>query len=91
MVGASRISLTPSREMASSMPCGVKLGSTTWVPPLMNSAVIAAKSARWNIGIECRNTVSSAKRPAVREAVAEKNRLLWLSITPFGKPVVPPV
>ncbi|MCY1547355.1 hypothetical protein D9M68_834070 [compost metagenome] len=77
--------------MASSTSCGVKAGNTTWVPPVMNNATIAAKSARWNIGIACRNTASGPKRPDASEPVAEKNRLLWLSITPLGKPVVPPV
>ncbi|MNQ66574.1 hypothetical protein D3C85_810670 [compost metagenome] len=91
MVGASRISLTFSWSMASSTPCGVKVCKTAWVPPVMNSPVIAAKSARWNIGIACRNTVPKPRRPWDKELSAEKATLLWLSITPLGWPVVPPV
>ncbi|MNQ91571.1 hypothetical protein D3C85_1069590 [compost metagenome] len=84
MVGASRISLTFSWSIASSTPCGVKDCTIACVPPLINNAVIAAKSARWNIGIACRKTASAVKRPWAREFNAEKATLLWLSMTPLG-------
>ncbi|MCY1464873.1 hypothetical protein D9M71_829490 [compost metagenome] len=54
MVGANSTSLMRSLARISSTCFGTKADCTTWVPPLMNSAVMAAKSARWNIGITCR-------------------------------------
>ncbi|MNT27355.1 hypothetical protein D3C72_1629820 [compost metagenome] len=77
--------------MASSVVCGVKFGSTTCLPPLVNKALTAAKFARWNIGMTCRKTAFAPQRPDISDASAERQMLLWLSITPFGKPVVPPV
>ncbi|MNO80703.1 hypothetical protein D3C76_719170 [compost metagenome] len=91
MVGASSISLIFSLSITLSTPCGVKPGTTTCVPPLMNSAVRQAKAARWNIGIECMKRELGPARPFISEFIAEKATLVWLSITPFGNPVVPPV
>ncbi|MNP82132.1 hypothetical protein D3C76_1806760 [compost metagenome] len=58
---------------------------------MRNNAVMAAKSARWNIGITCRNEALALYEPPWIAASAEKATLVWLSITPLGKPVVPPV
>ncbi|MNZ94431.1 hypothetical protein D3C78_1135370 [compost metagenome] len=91
MVGASRTSVMRSRAMVSSTTFGTKDGSTTWVPPVMNSAVMAEKSARWNIGITCRYWVCARQLPPFTTPREEKATLVWLSITPFGNPVVPPV
>ncbi|MCY1464030.1 hypothetical protein D9M71_820050 [compost metagenome] len=52
---------------------------------------MAEKSARWNIGMACMNTAPWPKKPLAWHASPAKARLLWLIITPLGKPVVPPV
>ncbi|MCY1244216.1 hypothetical protein D3C76_1204050 [compost metagenome] len=61
------------------------------MPPLLNSDTMAAKPARWNIGMECRKIVPATQRPITCDARELKHTPLWLSITPLGKPVVPPV
>ncbi|MNY16656.1 hypothetical protein D3C86_1499330 [compost metagenome] len=52
---------------------------------------MAAKHARWNIGMTCSITIVSSKVPVIGWLQAEETRFVWLSITPLGKPVVPPV
>ncbi|MNE36594.1 hypothetical protein D3C80_1304090 [compost metagenome] len=61
------------------------------VPPLINSEVIAEKSARWNIGIACRKRSSGRQEPEITTLIDDTHTLLWLSMTPLGNPVVPPV
>ncbi|MCY1245709.1 hypothetical protein D9M72_588770 [compost metagenome] len=91
MVGASSVSVTRSLAMVSSTVCGTKFGSTTWVPPLVSRAETPMKPAMWNIGMTCRTFALIPLAPCSRTPMMPKPALLWLIITPFGKPVVPPV
>ncbi|MCY1456457.1 hypothetical protein D9M71_736780 [compost metagenome] len=91
MVGASSTSETRSLAMASSTVCGTKPGSTTLVPPLPSKAATLAKPPMWNIGITCSTIAFRPLAPFSRTDMVPKPILVWLIITPFGKPVVPPV
>ncbi|MOA36286.1 hypothetical protein D3C78_1578000 [compost metagenome] len=91
MVGASIRSDTPSRMMVCRAASPVKAGRITCTPPDTSRLYMAEKSARWNIGMACRNAVPHLKKPLLWDASEAKARLFWLIITPLGKPVVPPV
>ncbi|MDT4825309.1 hypothetical protein FQZ97_585910 [compost metagenome] len=58
MVGASMTSVTCSSMTACRAASPLNAGSTTCTPPVTSWPYIAEKSARWNIGMACRNTES---------------------------------
>ncbi|MNP70816.1 hypothetical protein D3C76_1670990 [compost metagenome] len=50
-----------------------------------------AMSARWNMGATRSMLSSGRKNGSPARAIWLLQKLRWLSITPLGKPVVPPV
>jgi hypothetical protein len=50
IVGTSRALVTPCSWMAASTEVGSNIGTTTCVPPTIDWAAHAARSARWNMG-----------------------------------------
>ena len=92
MVGTSRVSVTWCSAIAVATPTGVNIGTMTWVDPLSIATDQAARSARWNIGAQCRKRPSLVMTSVELIApIAAMSRLSWLSCTPLGRAVVPPV
>ena len=84
--------MTSWRAIASATPAGVNIGTITWVPPTTLRATHAAPSARWNIGAACRRRPPGVmNEPEAALPSADASRFAWLSTTPLGVPVVPPV
>ncbi len=80
------------RSTATATASGVKPGRMTWVPPTTLRATQPEPSARWNIGALCnKRPLGSRNCPVANAPSAAVMRLVWLSITPLGVPVVPPV
>ncbi|MNE70496.1 hypothetical protein D3C80_1662890 [compost metagenome] len=48
-------------------------------------------AARWNIGAMCRVKASAGTGTSAARATAAVHRFMCDCITPFGRPVVPPV
>ena len=80
-----------SRSIAASTAAASNRGSATWVAPTHVHASRLAMPATWNIGHTCSQRWSGRWPVAARLCCALASRLPWLSITPFGVPVVPPV
>ena len=91
MVGTSVVWVIRSRAIAASTAAGSKRGSTTWSAPTQVHANRFATPATWNIGQTFRKRVSLRWPVATRLWRALASRLAWLSMTPLGVPVVPPV
>ncbi|MNC57151.1 hypothetical protein D3C75_1067940 [compost metagenome] len=82
--------VTPCSAMASSMDSAVRLRRKTRVAPVM-VANRMPMSARWNMGAAWKLTPLSSKGIDISRLAAMVCMLPWLSITPLGRPVVPPV
>ncbi len=91
MVGTRSVSVTSCCSIARHTETGSNIGTMTWVVPTSWPKFQAATSARWNIGAACSRRPVPIRRCVVSAARPLTIRLSWLSMTPFGAPVVPPV
>ena len=91
MVGTKTAWVMRSRAIVSRTARGSKRGSRTWVPPAQVAAKTFEVPATWNIGQTCSQRSSQECPVTARLCSALASRLRWLSITPLGVPVVPPV
>ena len=62
---------------------------TTDVPPLNMPAMAQPEPPMWNSGMATIDTISGVKPQTSLASGSSANRLSLLSITPFGRPVVP--
>jgi hypothetical protein len=83
--------VTPSRSITSRQPPASKPGSTVSDPPSHRIDSTGAVPATWKNGPEARNTSVPRSPQAIVLWNAFATRLRWLSMTPLGRPVVPPV
>ena len=92
MVGTSSTSVTRSFCIAAITPSGVKAGMMTLEPPLEQQRIhrraVGEMEHRRGVQID-RRAPETVPSPSAFSALAI--RLPWLSITPFERPVVPPV
>ena len=91
MVGTNTVCVIRSRSMAASTAAGSKRGSSTCAAPTHVQATTLAVPATWNIGQTWSQRCGWRWPVAIRLWRALASRLPWLSITPLGRPVVPPV
>ena len=86
--------VTPSASTTSSVPSASNgaVGMITPRRPSSSSGAIVPIPAMWNSGTLISDTVSLPVNRDVRIAVIDCiSRLRWVSIAPFGRPVVPEV
>src|SRR5215207_7792563 len=91
MAGTKNACVTRSRVSASRMSAGTTSRTTIVTPPTAMHCNAQLKPLTWNNGIATIATLSTSKpnvgTPARVCAISER----WVSIAPFGKPVVPDV
>ena len=64
----------------------------TVVPPLHGMPMVPITPPAWNIGVQLRNVLASVKKPNMNPSrYTFSVWLRWVCMTPFGRPVVPPV
>src|SRR3954469_21372945 len=90
IVGTGKKKVTRSRSITSRHNAGSNSGVVTVVPPSQTRPVRGAMPATWNIAGAPRKTSSLTSEQATILLNALATRLRCVSITPFGKPVVPP-
>lgn len=83
--------MTACSSIACRTEAASKRGSTTWCAPTQVAATTFAVPATWNIGQTWSQRSLAWWPVAMRLWRALARRLAWESITPFGRPVVPPV
>lgn len=91
IVGTIIASVTPASAIRSSVLAGSKVPPITACPPDSIVMVSVAAAARWNSGgvISVRQPSGNRPKPIIARQLAV--RPAWLSMTPFDRPVVPPV
>ena len=91
IVGTSNVWLTWKRSIACTTASGEKALMIAFVPTFSSMQYMPQPFARWNIGAAWRYTASRGKPPSASAKSALAIKLPWLNITPFERPVVPPV
>ncbi len=91
MAGTAISLVQRSRSMASSMASTEKPGTMTCVQPATRPRSKNDRPARWNSGATCSSRALSSTLAASSEICELMASAEWLSITPLGRPVVPPV
>ena len=79
------------RGIASRMATGSTSRSTTLVQPQYRPTIAHPEPAMWNMGITARLTLSAVNRHSWAMVETKLKKLLFFSITPLGRPVVPDV
>ena len=91
IVGTKTAWVMRSRAIVSSTARGLEARQQHMVPPTQVAAKTFEVPATWNIGHTCNQRSSHEWPVTARLCMALASRLRWLSITPLGVPVVPPV
>ena len=91
IVGTGMYTVTPCCSIASRHAPASNPGRTTSEPPNQMTDSTGAVPATWKNGPDARNTSSSRSPQAIVLWNEFATRLRWVSWTPLGRPVVPPV
>ena len=91
MVGTIRAWVTRSAAIVSMNSFGSNSGMIVLQPANSAQENVPRPSAMWNIGAACRKFAPGEKPTQDMVCRAFSSRLRWLSMTPFERPVVPPV
>ncbi len=91
MVGTGMTTVTRRPWTRSRQRSGSNAGTVTVVAPSQTRPTSGATPATWNIAGAARKTSSPVSEQATILWKALERRLRWLSMTPLGRPVVPPV
>ena len=91
MVGTRPTRVTLCRSISCIASSGSKRGAITSVPPSAGSARSGIIEAAWKIGVGIRNTCSSPIGNTIARWYQLSISARWLTETPLGSPVVPPV
>ena len=93
MLGTPRKIVARVAAMASATWTGSNFGTGAIAEPLSSGTIIPAVAAKaWNIGKTTRkvSVPGASLRASITESALEM-RLRWVSMAPFGRPVVPDV
>ncbi|MCY1301630.1 hypothetical protein D9M69_592390 [compost metagenome] len=85
------MSVTFSLSMVRNTSSASNDGTNTCGRPATVCAMTRAMQAVWNIGATCRVTLPVGNGISAMRMIAEDQRFMCDCITPFGRPVVPPV
>ena len=92
IAGTPNMKVTRWRSISSSVPPGSNAATRTQLPPLSSIGRVSMFSAAmWNSGAATRVTSSPIRSGSISTLTAFQVRLAWVSIAPFGRPVVPEV
>ena len=92
MLGTAANTDTPAPSIRFSAPSGVKRGSKATVADAANAAFIDTVCPNaWNSGSPPKMTSSAVKPKTLTQLRAFERIFAWVSVAPFGLPVVPEV
>ena len=91
VAGTTRVELAPPEAIAAIARPGSKPRSITCVAPAWTRVSIRDAAARWQSGAVVRYRSEATTERSAWWTQEFAIRLAWVSITPFGRPVVPDV